>query len=134
MNVVRESLVVNAAVADVYGRWLRFEDLPQFIKPMRNVQRIDDTHFSFTTGTNGHAHHSTVEVMFRNRERRIAWRMISANIELGVVSFEPQADGATEVTLKLRSAFNPLLSSGSARQYLADFKSLVEAEGGDQHA
>jgi uncharacterized membrane protein len=132
MNVVQESIVVNAAVADVYARWMRFEDLPQFIKPMRNVQRIDDTHFSFTAGRDGHAHEGTVEVMFRNPERRIAWRMISTNVELGVVSFEPQMDGATEVTLKLRSAFNPLLSSESARQYLADFKSLVEASPGNQ--
>lgn len=60
MNVVQDSIILNAAVADVYARWLRFEDVPQFIKPMRNV--------------------------------------------------------------------HPLLSHDSASQYLADFKSLVEAQ------
>ncbi len=131
LNVVRETIVVNAPVADVYARWMRFEDLPQFIKPMRNVRRIDDTHFALTIGIEGHAHESTVEVMFRTPERRIAWRMTSVNVDLGVVSFDPQPDGATEVTLKLRSAFNPLLSAESARQYLADFKRVVEATRSD---
>lgn len=57
--------------------------------------------------------------------------MISANVERVVVCLEPQADGGTEVTLKLRSAFNPLLSSERAAEYLADFKSLVEASAPD---
>ena len=134
MSVTHESLVVNAPVADVYQRWLHFEDLPQFIKTMRNVQRIDDTHFSVNPGPLEQTCQSTIEVIFRNPGRRIAWRIISANTELGVVSFEPQPDGATEVTLKLRSAFNPLLSSDRARQYLADFKSLVETPAPDNQS
>lgn len=134
INVAHETIVVHAPVADVYQRWLRFEDLPQFIKTMRDVRRIDDTHFSFTAGPNGQTHQSTVEVIFRNPERRIAWRMISTSVELGVVSFQPQVDGATEITLKLRSASNPLLSPESARRYLADFKSLVEARAADMQS
>lgn len=126
MNVAQESIIVNAPVAELYRRWLRFEDLPQFIKPLRNVQRIDDTHFSFTSGDEGVEHPNILEIMFRNPERRIAWRIVSEGVGLGVVSFEPQDDGSTEVTLKLRSAFNPLLSAERAAEYLREFKRVAE--------
>src|SRR4051812_12023723 len=126
MTVAQESIVINAPVAELYARWLCFEDLPQFIRPLRNVQRIDETHFSFTFGGNGTEERSVLEVMFRNPERRIAWRILSGGLGLGVVSFEPQSDGSTEVTLKLRSAFNPLLSGDRAAEYLSELKSLME--------
>ena len=127
MNVAQESIVVNAPVAELYEQWLRFEDLPKFIKPIRNVCRIDDTHFSFTSGADGDKRVSCLEIMFQNPGRRIAWRIMSDGVGLGVVSFEPQPDGSTEVTLKLRSAFNPLLSSERATEYLGAFKALVES-------
>jgi len=126
MNVAKESIVVNRPVAELYRRWLRFEELPQFIKSIRNVQRIDDTHFSFMADDDGVEHHGILDVIFRNPERRIAWRIISDGVGLGVVSFEPQGSSATEVTLKLSSAFNPLLSVERAKEYLAEFKKLAE--------
>lgn len=124
MNVAQESILVNAPAAQLYECWLRFEDLPKFIKPMRDVRRVDDTHFTFNAGANGV---NSLEIMFQNPGRRIAWRVISDGVGLGVVSFEPQPDGSTEVTLKLRSAFNPLLSSERATEYLGEFKKLVES-------
>jgi hypothetical protein len=45
-----------------------------------------------------------------------------------VVSFEPLSDDATEITLKLRSVFNPSISGQSAEEYLLNFKQLVEQE------
>ena len=31
----------------MYERWLRFEELPKFMKSLGKVERSDDTHFSF---------------------------------------------------------------------------------------
>jgi hypothetical protein len=47
-------------------------------------------------------------------------------VGLGVVSFEPRSDNATEITLKLRSVFNPSISAESADEYLLNFKQLIE--------
>ena len=127
LNVARESIVVNAPAAEVYERWLRVEDFPKFIKPMGPVRRIDDTHFSFMVSDGKENRQSVLEIMHQNPARRIAWRIMSDGVGLGVVSFDPQSDGSTEVTLKLRSAFNPLLSTERATEYLSDFKSLVES-------
>ena len=53
------------------------------------------------------------------------WRR-SGRASTGVVSFEPLSDDATEITLKLRSVFDPSISGQSAEEYLQNFKQLVE--------
>jgi len=44
----------------------------------------------------------------------------------GVVSFEPQSQEETEVTLKIRSIFDPPSLSQRVEEYLRNFKQLVE--------
>jgi len=126
MNAAAKSIIVNAPVAEVYERWLRFEELPKFIKTLGNIERIDDTHFSFSNIRDGKEQRGVIEVMRQIPERRIAWRTIADGVGLGVVSFEPVSDTATEITLKLRSAFDPSISGQSADQYLLNFKQLLE--------
>ena len=128
MNAAETSIVVNASVAQVYEQWLRFEDLPKFIKSLGEVQRIDDTHFSFSSFRDGKAQRGVIEVVRQIPERRIAWRTITEEIGLGVVSFEPRSDNVTEITLKLRSVFDPSISGQSADEYLLKFKGLVESQ------
>jgi uncharacterized membrane protein len=126
MNAGEKSIVVNAPVAQVYAQWLRFEDLPKFIKSLGDVQRIDDKHFSFNTVRDGKEQRGVIEVVGQIPERRIAWRTVADGVGLGVVSFEPQSDNATEITLKLRSVFDPSMSAESAGEYLLKFKALME--------
>jgi hypothetical protein len=45
-----------------------------------------------------------------------------------VVSFEPRSGQETEVTLKLRSIFDPPSLSRRVEEYLHNFKRLVESE------
>jgi uncharacterized membrane protein len=126
VNAAERSIVVNAPVAQVYEQWLRFEDLPKFIKSLSEVQRIDDKHFSFTTVRGGEEHRGVIEVVRQILERRIAWRTVTDGVGLGVVSFESRSDDATEITLKLRSVFDPSISGQSADEYLQNFKRLIE--------
>jgi uncharacterized membrane protein len=129
MNAAEKSIVVNAPVAEVYERWLRFEELPKFIKPLGNVERIDDTHFSFSNIRDGKEQRDVIEVIRQIPERKIAWRTIGDGVGLGVVSFEPLSETATEITLQLRSVFDPSISSESADEYLQNFKRLIENQG-----
>ncbi len=126
MNAAEKSIVVNAPVAQVYEQWLRFEDLPKFIKSLGEVERIDDKHFSFSNYRDGKEQRGVIEVVRQIPERRIAWRTIADGVGLGVVSFEPRSENATEITLKLRSIFDPSISGQSADEYLLNFKRLVE--------
>ena len=126
MNAAETSIVVNVPVAQVYDQWLRFEDLPKFIKSLGQVQRIVGTHFSFSSFQDGKEQHGVIEIMRQIPERRIAWRTITEEVGLGVVCFEPRSDRTTEITLKLRSVFDPSISGHRADEYLLKFKGLME--------
>jgi uncharacterized membrane protein len=127
MNAAEKSIVVNAPVAEAYERWLCFEELPKVINFPGKIERIDDTHFSFRNIRDGKEQRGVIEVIRQIPERKIAWRIIADGVGLGVVSFEPLSDTATEITLKLRSAFDPSISGQTAEEYLLNFKQLMES-------
>ena len=130
MNAAQECVVVKAPLNRVYEQWSRMEDLPKFIPPLREVRRIDDMHFSYVWHPNGEEKQGTFQIVLQIPGRRIAWRTISDGFMSGVVFFEPLREKETEVTLKIRSIFNPSNLSRRVEEYLSNFKRLVErAEG-----
>ena len=128
MNAARHFVVVKAPVDRVYGQWSRIEDLPKFITSFREVQRIDETHFSYVWQLNGKNKQGIFQIVLQIPGRRIAWRSTSNGFASGVVSFEPRFQQETEVTLKIRSIFDPPSLSRRVEEYLSNFKRLVESE------
>jgi uncharacterized membrane protein len=128
MNAARHLVVVKAPVDRVYEQWSRLEELPKFVTPLRKVQRIDDTHFSYTWHPDGSDEKGVFHIILQVPGRRIAWRSISNGFMSGVVSFEPRSQEETEVTLKIRSIFDPPSLSQRVEEYLGNFKRLVENE------
>jgi uncharacterized membrane protein len=121
-----DSIVVNAPVADVYACCSRFEELPRFITSLREVQKIDEMHFSFTSLLDGEEQKTVLRIVLRVPERRIAWQAISDNFPRGVVLFEPLSDRTTEITVKLRSSIEPATLAKVTCDYLRNFKRFVE--------
>jgi uncharacterized membrane protein len=128
MNAARHLVVVKAPVERVYEQWSRLEDLPKFIPPLRDVHRIDDTHFSYRWHPDGSDQKGVFHIVLQIPGRRIAWRTMSNGFMSGVVSFEPRSQEETEVTLKIRSIFNPPSLSYRVQEYLGNFKRMVESE------
>ena len=128
MNAARHSVIVKAPIGKAYEQWSRVEDLPKFITPLRNVKRIDETHFSYTWHPNGNEQQGVFQIVLRIPERRIAWHSPSNGFMSGVVCFEPRANEDTEVTLKIRSIFDPPSLSRRVEEYLGNFKRLVESD------
>ena len=130
INAARQCVVVKAPVDRVYRQWSRIEDLPGFITSLRDVRRIDDTHFSYVLHPNGEDKQGIFQIVPQIPGRRIAWRTMSNGFTSGVVSFEPRSEQETEVILKIRSIFDPSNLSRRVEEYLGNFKRLVErAEG-----
>ena len=130
MDAAEGSIVVNAPVADVYERWLVFEDYPKFITAIKRVRKLDENHFSALLSFNGKEHEATLEVMLRVPQRRLAWRTLADqrapdHLAAGVVSFVPLPDKSTCVTMKLTSSFGGAVLNRVGR-YLHNFKRLVE--------
>ena len=126
MNAAQECVVVKAPLNRVYEQWSRMEDLPKFIPPLREVRRIDDTHFSYVWHPNGEEKQGIFQIVLQIPGRRIAWRTMSNGFMSGVVSFEPRSEQETEVILKIRSIFDPSNLSRRVEEYLGNFKRLVE--------
>ena len=129
MNAARHVVVVKAPVDRVYEQWSRLEDLPKFVTPLRDVHRIDDARFSYRWRPNGSEQKGFFHIVLQIPGRRIAWRTMSNGFMSGVVSFEPRSQRETEVTLKIRSIFDPPSLSTRVEEYLGNFKRLVESQG-----
>jgi uncharacterized membrane protein len=127
-NAARRVVVVKAPIDCVYEQWSRIEEMPRFITLLQEVRRIDDAHFSYTWHRNGEDQHGIFHIVLQIPGRRIAWRTLSNGFMSGVVSFEPQSQRETEVTLKLRSIFDPPSLSRRVEEYLGNFKRLVESK------
>ena len=130
MNAAQQFLVVKAPLDRVYEQWSRIEDLPKFIPPLREVRRIDDTHFSYVWHPNGEDKQGILQIVLQIPGRRIAWRTMSNGFTSGVVSFEPRSEQETEVILKIRSIFDSSNLSRRVEEYLGNFKRLVESAEG----
>ena len=131
IDAAEGSIVVKAPVADVYERWLAFEDYPKFLTVIKRVRKLDANHFVASLSFNGKQYETTLEMMLRVPERRLAWRtLVDRNapdhLAAGVVSFAPVSDQITCVTLKLASSFGGAVSN-RIDKYLHNFKRLVEA-------
>ena len=130
IDAAEESIVVNAPVADVYRRWLAFEDYPKFITVIKRVRKLDANHFVASLGFNGKQYDTTLEMMLCVPERRLAWRTLADHrapdhLAAGVISFAPLSEQSTSITLKLTSSFGGAVSSRVNRD-LYNFKRLVE--------
>jgi uncharacterized membrane protein len=128
MNAAQQFVVVKAPLERVYEQWSRIEDLPKFIPPLRDMRRIDDTHFSYTWSCScgSDDQHAVFHIVLQIPGRRIAWRTMCEGFMSGVVSFEPRSQEETEVTLKIRSAFDPPSLSERVEKYLRNFRRLIE--------
>jgi len=128
LNAAQRSVLVKAPVQRAYDQWARIEDLPKFITPLRNIKKIDGSQFSYTWRPDGQERQGVFQILLQIPGRRIAWRTLSNGFMSGVVSFEPHSDRETEVTLKIRSIFDPPNLSRRIEEYLGNFKQLVERQ------
>ena len=123
-----KSIVLNVPITDAYGHCCRFEKLPRFIKSLRSVVKIDDTHFCLTTFERSKQPGIILQIVLRVPERRIAWQASSSEFPQGVIQFEPLTEHRTEITVKLRSIIEPAMLAQLTREYLANFKQFVEGQ------
>jgi uncharacterized membrane protein len=126
VNADCQSVVVNAPAPETYRWLLRFEDLPRFLTSISKIDNVSTKGFSCTSIINDEEIKSDVLIMMRVPDRRIAWQAVSEHFRVGVIFFDPLPGGTTRVTVKVRSIIEPVMLTGALRQYLRNFKQLVE--------
>ena len=124
--------MVKAPIANVYKRWLAFEDYPKFITVIKRVRKLDANHFVASLGFNGKQYDTTLELMLCVPERRLAWRTLAdhhapdhfaAGVVLFCSAFRPEHVRDSEADLELRRS-----RLSRVEKYLHNFKSLVEGQ------
>ena len=121
-----KSIILDVPIRDVYACCCRVEESPRFIKSLRDVQKIDDTHFLLTYTIDNEPRRTVLQITLRVPERRLAWQAISLHFPRGVILFEPLSDERTEITIRLCSKIESGTLGRITRDYLSSFKRFVE--------
>jgi uncharacterized membrane protein len=121
-----KSIILDAPIGDVFACCCRVEESPKFIKSLRDVQKIDDTHFVLTYLIDNKPRRTVLQIILRVPERRLAWQAISLYFPRGTILFEPLSDQRTEITIQLYSNIEPAELGTITRDYLISFKRFVE--------
>jgi uncharacterized membrane protein/NAD(P)-dependent dehydrogenase (short-subunit alcohol dehydrogenase family) len=101
---VTKSVTINKSPAEIYQFWRNVENLPQFMKHLESVKRIDNMRSHWTAKAPlGTTVEWTAEITSDVENERIGWKSVenSSIPNSGVVEFLPTADRGTEVRVNL---------------------------------
>ncbi len=139
---VEKSLTIVKSPEELYRFWRDFENLPKFMRHLRQVQRIDERRSRWTTNAPlGMTVSWEAEITHETPNQFLAWRSLpGSQIEnVGSISFTPAPTGrGTEVKVSLRYSppagrvghiFATVFGRDAEQQVLEDlrrFKQLME--------
>ncbi|HJV86393.1 MAG TPA: SRPBCC family protein [Noviherbaspirillum sp.] len=144
MATVQQSIDIQRPLHAVYDLLTHFEDYPEFMEEVENVQRLDDSHLHWTTRMANRSVDWDAEITAQEPDRCIAWRNTSGPTSSGRVELQEAGSQASHVTITLES--EPQQVPGSmagenesemARRLkmdLARMKDFIEARGSESEA
>jgi uncharacterized membrane protein len=92
------SVTVNAPANQVYAMWTHFNDYPKFMSYIKEVTYYDDSRSHWVADIVGHHEWDAVNENWIDG-RQIGWRSTDGLNNSGVVTFEPQGESNTLVTV-----------------------------------
>jgi hypothetical protein len=101
MANVQKSIDVDRPRSTVYNQWTQFEEFPEFMEGILEVQQLDDKRLHWIAEIGGHRKEWNAEILEQEPDQRISWRSISGAPNAGTVTFEPLGDNHTRVNLSL---------------------------------
>lgn len=135
---VTESIEVNVPIRTAYNQWTQFEQFPQFMSTVHEVQQLSDTRLHWRATIAGVEKEWDAEITEQVPDKRIAWRSTSGVPNEGVVTFKEIADGKTSITLKMTYIPETMTEEVGdtfgavklqAKENLRKFKNLLESRG-----
>ncbi len=141
--IVEKSLTILKSPEELFGFWRDLENLPKFMRHLREVRRVDEKRSRWTTNAPlGMTSSWEAEITHESPNQFLAWRSLpGSEIEnMGSISFTPAPPGrGTEVRVSLvyrppigaiGHAFAAIFGRDAEQQVLEDlrrFKQLMEA-------
>ena len=124
MEKIEKSIEVRCPLRAVYNQWTRFEDFPEFMSSVTQVQQIDETHLHCHAEIHGEDTELDAEIIEREPNQHIAWRSLSGTPSVGVVHFEPLGPRLTRVRLMM--AYEPAGAADGTREALESLSARVQ--------
>lgn len=101
---VTKSVTINKSPAEIYSFWRNFENLPQFMKHLESVKKVDNIRSRWKAkALFGTTVEWTAEVTSDRENEHIGWKSVE-NTDIpnsGVVEFLPTSDRGTVVKVSL---------------------------------
>ena len=133
---IEKSIDVYSPLRSVYRQWTRFEEFPDFMAGMIDVEQLDDTHVRCYAEVGGEEQELEAEIVDHVPNEYIAWRSNLAGYPAaGVVQFESLGPDVTRVQLVV--AYEPASEEPGEEAQALDtcvqdtiegFKMLIEAD------
>src|SRR4051812_45667315 len=103
MSEIVETINVDVPVRTAYDQWTQFEDFPNFMEGVLQVEQRGDTLTHWVIEVAGAKRDFDAEITEQTPDQRIAWRSIDGAGHAGVVTFHKLDEGKTRVTLQLET-------------------------------
>lgn len=135
MPTVEESIEVDVPVSAAYEAWTRFEELPEFMESVDEVEDLGEGKLRWTVTVAGFTREFDAEIVEQRPDRKLVWKATGGAEHTGRVSFRPLSDDSTLVTVVMESDDeNALAKAGNVlgllerrvRGDLDRFKTTVE--------
>jgi len=132
---VEKTIIVNVPVSTAYNQWTQFEEFPQFMGGVQQVEQLDDQRLRWVAEMAGVKREWYARVTEQRPDEKVAWAATEGATNAGAVYFTPAGTSGTTVTLELEYEPEGLVEkAGDAlnivgRQAEADlekFKSFIE--------
>jgi uncharacterized membrane protein len=140
MERAEKTIEVRCPLRATYNQWTQFEEFPRFMKGVKEVRQLDDTHVHWHAEVWGKDKEWDAEITEQVPDSRISWKSVSGVRTAGTVRFEPVDADCTRVHLAM--AYDPegaVEKAGDAlgvverrvATVLDDFKDFMEQRGGE---
>ena len=140
MTKVEKSIEVAVPVSTAYNQWTQFEEFPQFMSGVKQVEQLDDRTLRWVAEIAGVRRQWVATVLEQVPDQKVAWAATEGATNAGAVTFVAVPAGGTRVTLTLDYEPEGLVEkAGDAlnvveRQATGDlerFKSFIESRGAE---
>jgi uncharacterized membrane protein len=101
MSKIESSVDVDVPVRTAYNQWTQFEQFPSFMEGVESVEQLDDTHLRWRAEIAGKEHQWDAVITEQVPDQRIAWSSQHGPYNSGLVTFRPNANGSTRVTVEI---------------------------------
>ena len=101
MSTVEKSIDVDVPITVAYDQWTRFEEFPEFLGGVEQVDQIDDTHLHWKVKVGGVEREFDAAITEQHPDERVAWKSTDGEAHAGVVTFHRLDDDRTRVSVQL---------------------------------